>query len=64
MHVHAGSGVKFEAQSTYAGNFHAHEIALRPPQPPVVAVTNPTRFDGTTTNKETYKQHPIEPRKV
>jgi hypothetical protein len=62
--VHSGRGIKFEAESTYAGNFPAHEIVPRPPQTPAVVYKNPARFDATTTNRDTYKQHAIEPKNV
>jgi hypothetical protein len=56
--------MKFEAESTYAGSFPEHKIVPRPVPPPVQAVGNPARFDATTTNRETYKQHPIPPKQV
>lgn len=60
----AGSGVRFEAESTYTQNFPGHAVEPRRPPPPAVAVKNPARFDGTTTNGATYTSHPIEPRQV
>lgn len=62
--LNAGSGVKFDAESTYHNTFPAYPIEPRPRPPPVAAEKNPARFDGTTTNDETYKAHIIEPRQV
>ncbi len=60
----AGSDVKFDAESTYHSNFPAFQVEPRPRPPPAVAAKNPARFDGTTTNGETYKAHQIEPHQV
>lgn len=53
--------IPFDAHSEYAQTYHAHELPQR-----LAYQAPPTRaqvpFDGTTTNKDTYVQHAIEPR--
>ena len=56
--------MKFDAESTYHSNFPAFQVEPRPRPPPAVVAKNPARFDGTTTNGETYKAHQIEPHQV
>lgn len=48
----------------YHSSYPAFPIEPKPRPPPAVAAKNPARFDGTTTNGETYKAHTIAPHQV
>ena len=45
----ADNGVKFEGQSAYDSDFHAHPLERRAPMNPVPAARNTAKFDGTST---------------
>lgn len=45
----ADSGVKFEGESAYDHDFHAHPLEKRAPMAPAAAPRNNAKFDGTST---------------
>ena len=49
MWVFADSGVKFEGQSAYDSDFHAHPLEKRAPMAPAPPPRNNAKFDGTST---------------
>lgn len=49
MCVSADSGVKFEGESAYDHDFHAHPLERRAPMAPAPPPRNNAKFDGTST---------------
>lgn len=47
--VCADSGVKFEGESAYDHDFHAHPLEKRAPMAPAPPPRNNAKFDGTST---------------
>lgn len=45
----ADNGVKFEGQSAYDSDFHAHPLERRAPMLPAPPSRNSAKFDGTST---------------
>ena len=45
----ADNGVKFEGQSAYDSDYHAHPLERRAPMQPAPPPRNSAKFDGTST---------------
>ena len=52
--VSADNGVKFEGQSAYDSDYHAHPLEKRAPMSPAPAPRNAAKFDGTSTYHVRY----------
>lgn len=46
---YADNGVKFEGQSAYDSDYHAHPLERRAPMHPAPPPRNTAKFDGTST---------------